>query len=106
MLNRPTPWDAGETSRQPCQKPTTAVRLIGRVCRTVTPEALTKTAFVRVSVARYRDGDRARIPGGESWIVIVPAIARQVSSTRSGPEPGGMMTSVQYGKARFAVANM
>jgi hypothetical protein len=66
IRKRPTPWDAGETSRQPYQKPTTAVNVTGRVCRTVTPDALTKTAFVRVIVARYRDGDRPRIPGGES----------------------------------------
>ena len=56
-----------------------AVSLTGRDTRTLVPAAFCRTTSLKVTVARRRWGARARIPGGDSSIVIVPATACQIS---------------------------
>jgi hypothetical protein len=58
-----------------------AVNLTGPVALTVVPTAFRSTMLLNVTVARRRCGVRARIPSGDSSIVMVPATACHLSGS-------------------------
>ncbi len=78
----------------PSIPPTTAVSVIGPATLTVVPAAFCSVTLLNVTVARRRSGERARIPGGDSSMVTVPATARHLSGSVDSA-PFGMTTSEQ-----------
>jgi hypothetical protein len=72
----------------PNTDPTIAVSLTGPVTLTVFPSALRSTTLLKVTVARRRPGECARIPWGDSSIVMLPPTACHISGpTEPGPNP-------------------
>ena len=77
--------------------------LTGRETCTRVPTSFWSTTSFKVSVTRCRWGARARIPGGDSSTVIVPATAFQTSGSFDGVST--ILTSEQKLKRFCGLAN-